>query len=56
MFDDAAGLSLYMLHVLSEPDQRARMSLATHHRAVPAYSLDQRAGQIVGILVESHRA
>jgi glycosyltransferase involved in cell wall biosynthesis len=56
MFDDAAELSQHVLHFLSEPDQRARMALAAHQRAVPAYSLDQRAGQIVGILGERRQA
>jgi len=50
MFEDAAELSRHILRFLNEPDQRARMALAAHQRAVPAYSLDQRAGEIVGIL------
>ena len=50
MFDDGAELAAQVLHYLETPDERARIALAAHQRAVPAFSADARAGAIENIL------
>lgn len=50
MYEDAAQLAELIRHYLAHDDERARMAAAAHRRAVPAYSLDARAAEIVEIL------
>jgi hypothetical protein len=50
MYDDAEELAEKILYFLAQPGERVRMAASAHSRAVPAYSLDARAGEIVGIL------
>lgn len=50
MYDDAEELAENILYFLAHTEERERMAEAAHNRAVPAYSLDARAGEIVGIL------
>lgn len=50
MFDDAAELAGLIRHYLKDDAARARMAAAAHRRAVPAYSLDARAAEIVNLL------
>ena len=50
MYDSAEELASLIRFYLSHEDERVQMAAAAHRRAVPAYSLDQRAGQIVSIL------
>ena len=50
MYDSAEELAGLIRHYAANDDDRARMAAAAHRRAVPAYSLDERAGQIVNIL------
>ena len=47
MFDDAAELADKIIFYLSQPELRNSFAKAAHARAVPAYSLDNRAAQIV---------
>ena len=50
MFDDAEELARHVRHFLSDEEERARIAKAAHERAVPAFSLDARAVEIVNIL------
>lgn len=50
LFDDAVELAELIRHYLARPDERARMAAIAHARAVPAFSLDVRAGQIRDVL------
>lgn len=50
MFDDATELAAHVRHFLAHPAQRMAMAAAAHNRAVPAYSIDQRAQAILDIL------
>jgi len=52
MFDDATELAGHLLRYLPLRDEIARMRHAAHVRAVPAYSLDERADRIVRMLRE----
>lgn len=50
MYDDAEELAEKILYFLAHAEERQRLAEAAHCRAVPAYSLDARAREIVGIL------
>jgi len=50
MYESAAELAAMIRHYLAHDDERLRMAAAAHRRAVPAYSIDQRASEIVDIL------
>lgn len=50
MFDDAAELTAQVRYYLNHEAERRRMAAAAHLRAVPSYSLDARAEQIVLLL------
>jgi len=50
MFDDAKELACHIRYFLKHDADRRRMADAAHRRAVPAYSLDARAQNIVQIL------
>ena len=50
MYEGAAELAAMVRHYLGHEDERVRMAATAHRRAVPAYSLDQRASEIVHIL------
>ena len=50
MYETAEELAAMILHYLPLPDERARLATQAHRRAVPAYSLDSRADEIVTLL------
>jgi len=50
MYENAAQLAELIRYYLAHDDERARMAAAAHRRAVPTYSLDARAAEIVDIL------
>lgn len=50
MFDTPEELAEKILYFLPRVDERNRIALAAHRRAVPAYSLDRRAEQVVSAI------
>ncbi|MEK7469143.1 MAG: glycosyltransferase [Planctomycetota bacterium] len=50
MFGDSEELALLVRRFLDQPAERAKMAAAAQRRAVPAYSLDMRAAQVLDIL------
>lgn len=50
MFDDAAELAARVRYYLAHPDERRAMAAAAHERAVPSYSIDERAGAILQVV------
>jgi hypothetical protein len=50
MFGSAEELADKIAYFLPREEDRMAMANAAHRRAVPAYSLDERAEQVVGIL------
>lgn len=50
MFDDGAELAAHVMQYLAMPEERVRIALAAHRRAVPAFSTDSRASEIHEIL------
>lgn len=50
MYDSAFELGELVRHYLAKDDERGRLASRAHRRAVPAYSLDARAEQIVKLL------
>lgn len=47
MFSDGQELASKVLYYLDRPDQRLAMAEAAHHRAVPEFSHDARASEII---------
>jgi len=47
MFDDGEELARQVQRYLAHPEARSEMAAAAHRRAVDAYSIDRRAGEIV---------
>lgn len=47
MFDDASELADHIRQYLPKEELRTRMASAAHRRAVPAYSIDARAAEVV---------
>jgi len=47
MFDNAEELARHVRYYLAHPEARAAMALAAHRRAVPAYSIDRRAAELI---------
>lgn len=47
MFDDGCELAGKVLDYLARPADRRRMAAAAQRRAVPAYSIDARAGEVL---------
>lgn len=47
VYNDAQELAAKILYYLPRSEDRARMASAAHKRAVPAYSLDARAAQVL---------
>jgi glycosyltransferase involved in cell wall biosynthesis len=56
MFDTARELAELIRRYLGRDDERERMAAAAHRRAVPAYSMDERARQIAAIVASELRA
>jgi glycosyltransferase involved in cell wall biosynthesis len=56
MYESAEELAGLIGHYLARDVERARMAAAAHRRAVPAYSLDDRAGDIMEVLKRELRA
>ncbi len=50
MFDDGVELAGHIHYFLAHEEERYQMAAAAHRRAVPAYSLDERAKTIVALL------
>lgn len=50
MFDDARELAQHIRFFLAHPERRSAMAAAAHKRAVPAYSIDQRASEILTVM------
>lgn len=50
MYENAEELSALIRHYLANEKERERCALAAHRRAVPAYSLDARAAEIVELV------
>lgn len=50
MFDDPEELAEKIKYFMARPQERARMAEQAHRRAVPSYSIDSRAGEILDIL------
>lgn len=50
MYDDVDELAGKILHFLTRPAERKRMAEMAQRRAVPAYSIDSRASEIIDIL------
>lgn len=55
MYEDAVELAAKIRFYMARPKTRQSMALAAHRRAVPSYSMDARAAQIVGYLQEVSR-
>lgn len=56
MFDDANELARHIRYYLAHPERREAMAAAAHRRAVPAYSVDQRASELLAIVTEHLRS
>jgi len=54
MWDNVGELAQLIGHFLPREDERRRMALAAHQRAVPDYSIQSRATEIVRLMKESH--
>lgn len=52
LFETPEELAEKIIFYLSHPDKREQMAAAAHKRAVPAYSVDSRANEIVSILAD----
>jgi hypothetical protein len=50
MFDTPEELADKILHYLPQAETRRQMAAAAHRRAVPAYSVDRRAREVVDVL------
>lgn len=50
MFDDGHELTGKVLHYLAHPEERHSMAIAAQKRAVPAYSIDARASEVIAHL------
>lgn len=52
MYDTPEELAKKILYYLASPEQRTHMASKAHKRAVPAYSLDSRAHDVIAVLSE----